>query len=192
MMTTMMSRVEKGNRDEGGGNSIRLQIELYAACWRDNDIYARQVCDVWSAHVCFAGEGGMGDEGERRKRENEERRAAKTVTCSFFPSSLARNSAHGQSKMARRIEDFFPGRNFDRNDLKSGPSALGYALPLIYRCRKEIGSIRFRFVSDFFFFYSFFSPFQSRNWHWRWFVPERERESKGFAPGIRERTLKFM
>lgn len=95
MMMTMMSRVEKGNRDEGGGNSIRLQIELYAACWRDNDIYARQVCDVWPAHVCF--EGGMGDEGERRKRErmrNGERQKLSRVVSSPPPSRGIRHTVN--------------------------------------------------------------------------------------------------
>ena len=87
MMMTMMSRVEKGNRDEGGGNSIRLQIELYAACWRDNDIYARQVCDVWPAHVCF--EGGMGKErGEKKRMRNGERQKLSRVLSSPPPSRI--------------------------------------------------------------------------------------------------------
>lgn len=108
-MTTMMSRVEKGNRDEGGGNSIRLQIELYAACWRDNDIYARQVCDVWPAHVCFAGEGGMGDEGERRKRErmrNGERQKLSRIVSSPPPSRGIRHTVN--QRWLEELRIFFP------------------------------------------------------------------------------------
>lgn len=93
MMMTMMSRVEKGNRDEGGGNSIRLQIELYAACWRDNDIYARQVCDVWPAHVCF--EGGMGKErGEKKRMRNGERQKLSRVVSSPPPSRGIRHTVN--------------------------------------------------------------------------------------------------
>lgn len=58
----------RGKPRGGGGNSIRLQIELYAACWRDNDIYARQAYDVWSAHMLCEG-GRMKQRGEREREE---------------------------------------------------------------------------------------------------------------------------
>ena len=59
----------RGKPRGGGGNSIRLQIELYAACWRDNDIYARQAYDVWSAHMLCEG-GRMKQRGERERERS--------------------------------------------------------------------------------------------------------------------------
>lgn len=84
----------RGKPRGGGGNSIRLQIELYAACWRDNDIYARQAYDVWSAHMLCEG-------GRMKQRRERERGAVKTkrVTCCLFPSSPVRGIRHTVNAM---------------------------------------------------------------------------------------------